>query len=97
MAACLPASGRPPEPSPRMVSRADLDAGRRLAAVEGLQVGVDGDEIDALDPGRDHPVEGVAAAPADADDPDLGPDAFLHQVESELARDSAFMRPPSLP
>ena len=52
---------------------ADLDLVRRPGCcVQRLEVGVDGDEIDALDPGLDHPVEGVAAPSADADDPDLG-------------------------
>ena len=36
-----------------------------------LPVGVGGDELHALQPGRDHRVEGVAAPAADADDLDL--------------------------
>ena len=43
----------------------DLDVG--IAHVELLHVGVDGDELDALDAGVDHPVHGVGAGAADAD------------------------------
>ena len=53
--------------------------------VEHLKVGVDGDEIDSLDPGLDHPVEGVAAPPADADDPDLGAAGILDELELQFA------------
>src|SRR5690606_6633254 len=35
-------------------------------------VGVDGDELDPFQPGVDHPVDGVDAAAADADDLDHG-------------------------
>jgi hypothetical protein len=35
-----------------------------------LRVGVDGDELNALQTVLDHPVDGVHAAPADADDLD---------------------------
>ena len=52
--------------------RADVqgDVGRRL--LQRLQVGVDGDELDALDLGLDHAVDGVDAGPADADDAQHG-------------------------
>ena len=51
---------------------ADLHLDRRLALGERLQVGVGGDELDAAQVGGDHPVDGVAAAAADADHLDLG-------------------------
>ena len=52
--------------------RADVqrDVGRRL--LQRLQVGVDGEELDALDLGLDHAVDGVDAGPADADDAQHG-------------------------
>ena len=36
--------------------------------LQRLQVGVERDELDAVDAGLDHPVDGVDAAAADADD-----------------------------
>jgi hypothetical protein len=49
---------------------ADPDTGRREGLAESLSVGVAYDEVHARDPGIDHPVDGVAAAPADANDED---------------------------
>ena len=58
-----------------------------------LRVGVDGDELHALEPGVDHAVDGVAATAADADDLDHREvvlrsaehrTAFLRTVRSEL-------------
>ena len=46
----------------------ELDVG--VAHQQRLRVGVDGDELDALEPDLDHPVDGVDAAAADADDLD---------------------------
>src|SRR5213076_959994 len=48
----------------------DLDVG--VAPLQRLEVGVDGDELDALQGSRDHAVDGVAAAAARADDLDPG-------------------------
>ena len=48
----------------------ELDVG--VAHQQRLGVGVDGDELDALQPGVDHAVDGVDAAAADADDLDDG-------------------------
>jgi len=64
---------------------ADLDLRPGPVAVEGLEVRVDGDELDALDAVLDHPVDGVAAAPAEADDLDLGPERVVDQVEFQPA------------
>jgi hypothetical protein len=47
--------------------RAELHLHRRAALAQRLQVGVGGDELDAAQPGVDHPVDGVAAAAADAE------------------------------
>jgi hypothetical protein len=47
---------------------ADLNLHIRLGHREGLGVGVHRDELDAAELILDHPVDGVAAAPADADD-----------------------------
>ena len=46
---------------------ADVQRDVRGALLERLQVGVDGDELDALDARLDHPVDGVHACAADAD------------------------------
>ena len=48
----------------------DLDVG--VAHLQRLGVGVDGDELDAAQSGVDHPVDGVGAAAAHADDLDHG-------------------------
>ena len=66
-AAWRPRSGFEPEPSPRVTRVADVQGlvGRRL--LQRLQVGVDRDELDALDLGLDHAVDGVDAGAADAD------------------------------
>ena len=49
---------------------ADVELHVGVAHQQRLGVGVDGDELDALQPGVDHPVDGVDAAAADADDLD---------------------------
>ena len=51
---------------------ADVDLHRRVAHLERLDVGVDGDELDLGDAGVDHPVDGVDPCAADADDLDHG-------------------------
>ena len=45
--------------------RAELELGGSLAEFERLQVGIGGDEFDALDLRADHAVHGIAAATAD--------------------------------
>ena len=77
-----PISGRAPAPSPRVsflpiwTLTSDFDAGQRLG------VGVDRDELDALEVLVDHAVDGVAAAAADADDLHPGVlDAALFELE----------------
>ena len=52
--------------------RADLQLDRRGVGLQRLQVGVGDDELDAVEPGAHHPVDGVAAAAADADHLDAG-------------------------
>jgi hypothetical protein len=49
---------------------ADLQARLHLRVLECLRVGVDADEVDALDARGDHVRDGVAAAAAHADDLD---------------------------
>ena len=49
---------------------ADVELHVGVAHEQRLRVGVDGDELDALEPDLDHPVDGVDAAAADADDLD---------------------------
>ena len=49
---------------------ADLQLDVGVAHLERLRVGVDRDELDALQAGVDHAVDGVGAAAADADDLD---------------------------
>ena len=48
----------------------ELDVG--IAHEEGLGIGVDGDELDALEADLDHPVDGIDTSTADADDLDDG-------------------------
>ena len=49
---------------------ADVQLHVGVAHEQGLRVGVDGDELDSLEPGIDHAVDGVGAAAADPDDLD---------------------------
>ncbi len=57
------------EPLRQLLADLDLDGG--LVVLERLDVGVGDDELDAAESDRDHPVDGVAAAAADADHLDL--------------------------
>ena len=50
--------------------RADVDLHVGVAHQQRLRVGVDGDELDPGETRVDHPVDGVRAAAADADDLD---------------------------
>ena len=51
---------------------ADVDGDVGGAVLQRLKIGVDGHELDPGDAGLDHPVDGVDAAAADADDADHG-------------------------
>jgi hypothetical protein len=62
-AAFLPTAGE-------LAADVQLDVG--VAHQQRLRVGVDRDELDALEPYLDHPVDGVDAAATDADDLDHG-------------------------
>ena len=59
---------------------ADVDLHRRVAHVQRLDVRVHRDELDLADAGVDHPVDGVHAGAADADDLDHG------EVRARVAR-----------
>ena len=59
---------------------AELQLHRREVRAQRLRVGVGGDELDAGQAGRDHRVDRVAAAAADADHLDPGPLDGLHQL-----------------
>ena len=81
--------------------RAHLDEPVGLRHGQRLGVGVGDDELDALQPCRDHVVDGVAAAAADAEDGDprlqLG-DVRLLQIDSHCPRPLPFLpMPPRLP
>jgi len=65
-----PTSGSAPAPRPARLLFADVDGDVGDAELQRLQVGVDGHELDPGDAGVDHPVDGVDAGPADADDLD---------------------------
>jgi hypothetical protein len=54
------------EPAGELAPDIELDVG--VAHQQGLGVGVDGHELDALEAALDHPIDGVDAATADADD-----------------------------
>ena len=58
------------EAAGELAADVELDVG--VAHQQRLRVGVDGDELDALQAGVDHAVDGVDAAAADADDLDDG-------------------------
>ena len=74
-AALRPTSGLAPAPSP-LVSLAPIcSLTGRLRQLQRLQIGVGGDEFDALDLGANHAVDGVGSAAAHADHLDLR--AFL--------------------
>ena len=62
--------------------RADLNLDRRRIALQRLHVGVGDDELDAFEPDLHHPVDGVAAAAADADDLDARARAAFHRPAS---------------
>ena len=51
---------------------ADVDLRLGVGDPQLLQVGVDGDEVDLVDAGVDHPVDGVEPCAADTDDLNLG-------------------------
>ena len=71
---------------------ADVDLVVRVRHQQRLRVGVDGDELDALDAGFDHAVDGVGAAAAGADDLDDG-----EVVGSGLEHGSLQVRLPPRP
>src|SRR5205814_8048049 len=56
------------QPAGQLAADVELDVG--VAHEQRLRVGVDGDELDALEPDLDHAVDGVDAATADSDDLD---------------------------
>ncbi len=56
------------EAAGELAADVELDVG--VAEQQRLGVGVDGDELNALEPDVDHPVDGVDAAAADSDDLD---------------------------
>ena len=58
------------EPAGQLTADVELDVG--VAHQQRLGVGVDGDELDPAQTGFDHPVDGVDATAADADDLDDG-------------------------
>src|SRR6185436_16072767 len=66
--------------------RAELKLDGREVRLERLCVGVGGHEVDALEPGRDHRIDRVAASAADANDFDscaqLDAIEFLHHPTS---------------
>ena len=70
-AALRPISGLAPAPSPLVSFPPSCSFDGRLRELERLQIRVCGDELDALDLGADHAVDGVASAAAHADHFDL--------------------------
>ena len=70
------------EPAGELTADVELDVG--VAHEQGLRVGVDRDELDALEADLDHPVDGVDTAAADADDLDDG------EVVLGCCHDAAF-------
>ena len=70
------------EPTGELTADVELDVG--VAHQQRLRVGVDRDELDALEADLDHPVDGVDTAAADADDLDDG------EVVLGCCHDAAF-------
>ena len=64
------------EPAGQLAADVELDVG--VAHQQRLRVGVDRDELDALEADLDHPVDRVHAAAADADDLDHGQVVVRH-------------------
>src|SRR5690606_27554299 len=62
--------GPGPQTTGQLTTDVELDVG--VAHEQRLGVGVDGDELNALEPDLDQPVDGIASAAADADDLDDG-------------------------
>ena len=63
---------------------ADLNLVRRGVELEGLQIGIGDDELDAIEARRRHSVHGVAAAAANADDLDARAGAaFLVEPQAQ--------------
>ena len=58
------------QPAGGVTADVELDVG--IAHQQRLRIGVDGDELDALEALLDHPVDGIDAATADADHLDHG-------------------------
>ena len=70
-AACAArAPGSDPDPSPRVIASPMCSVSCAAEVLQRLQVGVDREELDALDLGLDHPVDRVDAGAADADHAD---------------------------
>ena len=83
-AAPMPTSGWAPAPSPCVTPIAELDAPVGLGEGQLLRVGVGDDELDALQPGLDHVVDGVAAGAADAEDDDARLQLLLILRDAEI-------------
>jgi hypothetical protein len=58
------------EPTGELAADVELDVG--VAHEKSLRIGVDRDELDALEPDLDHPVDGVDATSTDTHDLDDG-------------------------
>ena len=71
-AACRPTFGIGAGAEPLRQLAADLDLVRRGVELQRLQVGVGDDELDAVESGLHHAVDGIAAAAADAHHLDAG-------------------------
>ena len=66
-----------------LVANTDLQAMRTSLAPVKLQIGVGDQELHALDPGLDHPVDGIPSAPAHSDDLDFRAEMLLVQRDCE--------------
>ena len=91
-AAERPTFGSAPAPSPLVSLLPICSLTGAALMLQRLQVGVGDDELDAVEAGAHHPVDGVAAAAADADHLDAGagdalvvepqPQTFAHRATS---------------
>jgi hypothetical protein len=89
-----PISGLEPAPMPPVSFLADLDLILALGLVEVLSIGVNGNELNALDARGDHSIDDVVAGSADTDH--LNRNDFLckicHLTSSYVCHSTSFLK-----
>ena len=75
----------------------DLNLGRGQRGAHGLDVRVGDEELDALDPRLNHPVDGVPTTPAHPDDLDLRRELLFVELHAERSLPWLFVKCDHLP